>query len=363
MTKQNEILALEDGSAPPPLLSFNPLGTAWNLSSDSKVAEIAMDNRVIEIPRIDKNSRPVREPAFNSLHTKIAANCSEGLPSPAVISHNTISEPPEILEVSMKNKSDAVEPASSLANLDVLVQSAHALPITRYVRAHRPLADFLPFCRLPTELRVKIWKYTLPAKSCGDDSRMVCLGAFHRGDAKLSFYHDSFLIKDRKNGRSNQAITGCFELNLLTVCKEARCIYLETFKHTLPLWAGNALHFDDSTTLYFPEFDRIVAELPNAMALDYQISACFNGVQRLQIGYETFLYCTMTFPNFQMGDIVKLIWSFQGLRLLTIERTPSRFGMVSSLVERTIGDLKKGLEAHKRYGDTSYTVPVIELMD
>lgn len=138
--------------------------------------------------------------------------------------------------------------------------------------------SFVLFPRLPSELRIKIWRFASPTTRNGQPRRFLSLTPQIKyvmdaqGTIVESFHHFKVLnvSKLRGSGTKLNQIMGSteqiFDIGVLGACSESRYEYLQAFKHRLPCGKGPptqqpphgqhsiigtpTIYFDDDTTVH-----------------------------------------------------------------------------------------------------------------
>ena len=195
--------------------------------------------------------------------------------------------------------------------------------------------EFTLFPKLPTELRLIIWKFALPNGAADDGKRIFCLNTqFVNDDTRLNaiFYlttsrHAPCDPSPRNKAEMNVEYENwrrdMRDVGLLRACKESRDVFLRAFPHTLSTTNGGVIRFDDQTTIHVENW--------YARSLKYVMKEAFQ--KNLQLpSINTVRRLALVIVDYEPGKgILGILRCLGGLTYISLHR--SEFSFLPKLVQ------------------------------
>ena len=186
------------------------------------------------------------------------------------------------------------------------------------------LTEFLFFPRLPTELRLMIWAFSLPEG---------CIISLNIGQFRLYRQGEELLLNVSYAPSQPPHLNDLGEppkshVSLLAASRESRMVFLEKFNHTVPIryYYKGTRYFGNSDTIYLESvpYDLDSTAIFQAVELGHKPGPFFNNVTRLALNVNAFdknyLFGSL-FPQPIDEDkvsIFKFLELFGNLKVLTI---------------------------------------------
>ena len=210
--------------------------------------------------------------------------------------------------------------------------------------------EFKLFSKLPSELRIQVWKLALPLKEDQDGRRVISILLLR----SLRIF-PRFLVDASGFSPLGHTSPQWRDLRLLSTCRESRIIFLETFKHSIELGYGSrpqVIRFDDRATIFVRNFQELICKLAETLELGRPVPAMSRAIKH--VAYTT-LSNYNRFRDFG-SDLLKVLPYFASLVSITISPSFGEDFRDHDWIH--ISELRTILEAYKN-NNPGYRIPDI----
>jgi len=222
-----------------------------------------------------------------------------------------------------------------------------------------PLAEFHPFKRLPSELRLLIWQLALPE----DTTHVLVIDQLELNESDMSFSVKLYnMCRSADVGKKYKFLRN--NLALSETCIDSRKMFLEKNPYLSPqcaIWKS-PLRFGEATTIHIPHLNCFHSSAKNAIRIalqyGYKPDPFFSQVRKLAINATYFVDPMLGY--FSDVELFPLLALFDSLDVLKIFGASDPFDESDNQAAMAI--CETGLVEYKK-NNPEYKLPTIIYVD